>query len=215
MVEYALKNIFLSAGVPSAERKSVYYKTADVIAIRDAVRALAATSLPYTRLIWGGHPSVTPIIRSVLERMDVTVKEHVTLYQSEFFRKIFPVDNCCAENLCMIDIVVKDTLSETRDASLEKMRRCMIAGHEYTAGIFIGGMEGVEEEFKLFKEYHPDALCIPVAGTGGAAFELFKSKEKSGGIVLPEGFDPQRLENDFDYWSLFRDLFGKNIIGCE
>lgn len=215
MVEYTLKNIFLSAGVPSAEGNPLYYETVDVIAIRDAVRELALTVLPYTRLVWGGHPAITPIIRSVLEHIDVAVKEHMTLYQSEFFRKIFPVDNRFVEDICIIDIVSKDTLQETRIASLEKMRRCMLAERQYAAGIFIGGLEGVEEEFELFKEYHPDAFCIPIASTGGAALELFKSKEKSGEIVLPEGFDPQRLENDFDYQSLFRDLFGKSMMECE
>lgn len=215
MAEYTLKNIFLSASVPSAERNPVYYETADLIAIRDAVRALAATVLPHVRLIWGGHPSITPIIRSVLERMDVEVKDHVTLYQSEFFRKLFPVDNCCAEDICITDIIPKDTVEETRNASLKEMRECMLGKHPYTAGIFIGGMEGVEEEFEFFKQYHPDAFCILIASTGGAALKLFESKEKSDAMVLPDGFDRQRLVNDFDYWSLFRELFEESIINVS
>lgn len=211
MVEHTLKTIFLSAGVPSdepsAERNPVYYETADRIAIRDAVRALATTILPHVRLVWGGHPAITPVIRSVLERMDVEVKERVTLYQSEFFKRIFPADNSCVEDIRITDIVSRGTNDETKEASLEEMRQRMFGEHSYAAGIFIGGMEGVEKEFEFFKKNHPYAFCIPVASTGGAALELFESKEKSSKIVLPEGFDRQRLKKDFDYQSLFQDLF--------
>lgn len=208
-------NLFLSASIPLADRDKKYYNTIDIIAIRDAVRALAATVLPHAMLVWGGHPAITPLFRSVLLRMDVKVKSHVTSYQSKFFIGEFPEDNECVENICLTDMVRRRTREKTRNASLEEMRRRMLTEHEYAAGIFIGGMEGVEDEFKLFKKYNSAAFCIPVASTGGAAFELFESKEKSGGIVLPEGFESQRLKYDFDYRSLFLDLFGKSMIECE
>lgn len=40
-----VKNIFLSASVPLEERDPKYFKTADVIAIRDSVIALASAVL--------------------------------------------------------------------------------------------------------------------------------------------------------------------------
>ena len=54
-----IKNIFLSASVPLPERDPQYIETADIIAIRDAVIAFVTTVLPYHRIIWGGHPSIT------------------------------------------------------------------------------------------------------------------------------------------------------------
>lgn len=213
------EKIFLSASIPSVTKGSQYYQKADIIAIRDAVRALAATVLPYVNLIWGGHPTITPLIKEVLEGVGITpaeIKEHVTLYQSGYFEKDFPEDNNYVENIQLTDVVLKDTDDKTQKASLEEMRQCMFGEHSYAAGIFIGGMEGVEKEFEFFKKYHPYAFCIPVASTGGAALKLFELGEKSSSeIVLPEGFDRQRLKKDFDYQSLFQDLFEGIVPNSE
>ena len=53
-----LRKIFLSASIPDPERDRIYYDTADIVAIRDAVRALATVIIPHSKLIWGGHPSM-------------------------------------------------------------------------------------------------------------------------------------------------------------
>lgn len=83
-------NIFLSASIPQPVRDPKYIDTADVIAIRDAVLALATVVLPNYRLVWGGHPSITALIAQVLNHADKQANEHVTLYQSRFFEKFFP-----------------------------------------------------------------------------------------------------------------------------
>ncbi len=48
MATKELKNIFLSASIPFKERHEKYYNTADIIAIRDSVIALA--SLRHTKI---------------------------------------------------------------------------------------------------------------------------------------------------------------------
>lgn len=196
-----LKNIFLSASIPSPERDAKYYETADIISIRDAVRALSVIVLPRARLVWGGHPFITPLIREVLERVGVEVCEirrHVTLFQSAFFEGVFPVDNGCVENVVYTEVKSEHDKKD-REVSLEEMRRRMLApAWSYVAGIFIGGMEGVEDEFDMFKRYHSGALLLPVASTGGAAFEIYNRS--------PECFE-KRLKGDFDYLTLFDDLF--------
>ena len=90
-----IKNIFLSAGVPTADRNPVYYETADIIAIRDSVIALASTVLATNdyHLIWGGQPAITPLIALVLERYNLKMSDRVTLYQSYEFDRFFPKDN--------------------------------------------------------------------------------------------------------------------------
>jgi hypothetical protein len=57
--------VFLSASVPDPKRDPKYYRTADVTAIRDAVRALVTIVLPKARLVWGGHPAITPPVRVI------------------------------------------------------------------------------------------------------------------------------------------------------
>lgn len=76
--------IFLSASIPDPKRNEKYYNSADVIAIRDAVRALATIVIPKSYLVWGGHPAISPLIRYVITTMDMNVQNHITLYQSDF-----------------------------------------------------------------------------------------------------------------------------------
>ena len=91
--------IFLSASIPDPKRNEKYFNSADVIAIRDAVRALATIVIPKSYLVWGGHPAITPLIRYVMSTMEINVQNHITLYQSEFFRDIFPTENEDFENI--------------------------------------------------------------------------------------------------------------------
>ena len=178
--------IFLSASIPLEDRDPRYFETADIIAIRDAVRALAAVVIPKTVLVWGGHPSITPLVNYVVQKMSSNVKEHVVLYK-EFFAD----EDLSFENV--ITIPEKDD----RNSSLLEMRIKMLEDRHFTAGIFIGGMEGVEEEYKLFRKMHPEAIILPIATTGAAAKIIYDNLELK---QHPE------LESDYAYMSIFRNL---------
>ena len=144
MVETSL-NLFLSASVPVVGRADgKYLASADIIAIRDAVIALSSVVLPHYHLIWGGHPSITPLIANVLRHSNKKVNSSVTVYQSGFFAKEFPSDNKDIEHI----VVTKDL--GDRDKSLEIMRKEMIVENDFAAAVFIGGMNGVEDEYKIF-----------------------------------------------------------------
>ena len=62
-----MDNIFLSASVPylGNGKDPVYHDTADFIAIREAVLGAATAILPDSCLVWGGHPSITYLIREL------------------------------------------------------------------------------------------------------------------------------------------------------
>ncbi|NHA05461.1 hypothetical protein G7092_16745 [Mucilaginibacter sp. HC2] len=198
MAAEQLKNIFLSASVPLEERDLKYFDTADIIAIRDAVIALTQTVLPQYRLIWGGHPSITPLINYVMEKFDLNIQAHVTIYQSLFFEKFFPADNNKFEN-----IIFTENLND-RDASVANMRKQMFTENDFVAGVFIGGMEGIEDEFKLLREYHPNALLLPIASTGAATQIVYDT-------ILPEGMKNERLRKDYGFMSLFQELLIERI----
>ena len=53
MAQKYMKNVFLSASIPDQSRHPKYYATADVIAIRDAVRALATVVIPNSKISMG------------------------------------------------------------------------------------------------------------------------------------------------------------------
>lgn len=190
MAKRELKNIFLSASIPLPERDKKYYETADVIAIRDAVIALCTTILPNYKLIWGGHPSITPLVNYVLQKLNIGIQDHVELYQSKFFEKFYPEDNNKFENVILTPIL------EDRDASLKLMREIMLGDKEFAAGIFIGGMQGVVDEYKIFKELHPNAIVIPLASTGAAAKMIHENE------INPN----ERFLNDYAYSSTFKEF---------
>jgi hypothetical protein len=196
MAKVNLNKVFLSASIPYPDRDKRFYDTADVVSIRDAVRALATVVIPKAHLVWGGHPSITPLIRFVMDRMNVDLKTHITLYQSLFFEDYFPPDNFAFEN------IVQTEKRNNRDESLELMRSKLINENDFKVGIFIGGMEGIKDEYVMFKERHPNALILPIASTGAAAKILYENQQ--------QGFDI-RLKNDYAYMALFRDLLNDYI----
>lgn len=187
-----IKNIFLSASIPLPERDPQYIETADIIAIRDAVVAFATTVLPCHRIVWGGHPSITPLMYYVMQKLDIRIQDHVTLYQSKLFEKYFPEDNNKFSNVVLTDIVEND-----RDKSLLFMRERMLSDFKFSAAVFIGGMDGIETEYKMFKERHPEALLLPIASTGAATKVIYDN-------FFPEEMKNERFLKDYGYMSLFQ-----------
>ena len=212
-----MKNIFLSASIPLPERHPKYYETADIIAIRDAVIALASIALTKHRIIWGGHPSITPLIYYVIERMLINkldredwelplnqeerdfiakqlkgkIQQHVLLYQSLFFKEDFPPENEMFKN-----VVFTENAGDIQ-SSIMHMRKRMFSENEFSAAVFIGGMDGIEVEYNMFREYHPKALLLPVASTGAATkivYENLFTKESKN----------ERFLKDYGYMSLFQ-----------
>lgn len=192
MATKELKNIFLSASIPCKGRHEKYYNTADIIAIRDSVIAIASLVIPKYRLIWGGHPSITPIIYYVLEKYDIDIQNHVKLYQSKHFEKIFPIENKEFET-----IEITEDLGDLK-ASLRLMREKMLGDNIFEAGVFIGGMEGVEDEYNLFKELNPNSILLPIASTGAASKIIYESNI--------DEYSNEKLINDYGYMSLFQEL---------
>ena len=184
-------NIFLSASIPLPGRNPKYIETADVIAIRDSVIALASTVLPHYNLIFGGHPSITALIAHVLTHSEIDVNQHVTLYQSRYFVKEFP-----EENKYMPHKVITKNFGD-RESSLAEMRRAMIEDNVFEAAFFIGGMEGVDDEYHAFVKAHPKTKVFPIASTGAAAKIIYDRRT--------DLYDA-RLLNDLAFASLFKDL---------
>jgi len=186
MATKELKNIFLSASIPLPERDPKYIETADIIAIRDAVIALTTVVLPHHRIIWGGHPSITPLIYYVMDKLKLNIQEHVKLYQSEFFRDKFLPDNNKFDN-----VVFTENLGEI-PSSVHRLRERMLSENEFSAAIFIGGMDGIEVEYNMFREYHPNALLLPVASTGAATKIIYEN-------LFPKELKNERFLKDYGY----------------
>lgn len=207
-----MESIFLSASVPSLKegRNPEYYHTADIVAIRDAVLALVFVCLRLDiRIIWGGHPAITPIVYQAIrdyiamenevnaevneEDLKSRIQRHLHLFQSEHWKGNMPEDNNRFENVTIIPA------GNDRSSSLKIMREEMISSEDFRAAVYIGGMEGIIDEDVFFTSKFPDAPTYPIASTGGAALELYQDKVKE------RRYTSDLLDN-YAYTSLFYSI---------
>ena len=160
-----MTQIFLSASVPIQGRGN-FIESANPFLIQFAVRELLTVCLGRRRMVWG-----------VCESLDVRYASAVRLYQSRFFEEWFPEENKSFQNVTFVPAVPSD-----RAESLKRMRDAMFAG-PFEAAVFVGGMEGIFDEYRIFKKLHPKAKIIALSAPGGAAMQLAgKLKQKHDGI---------------------------------
>lgn len=180
--------IFLSASVPLVGR-GTYHETSNPFLIQCAVRELVLAVIRDQKIVWGGHPAITPMISSICQDLNIEYSQSVILYQSRFFEREFPEENNHFGNVHLIEAVPND-----REASLFQMREAMLSRQDLKSAVFIGGMEGVEIEHKMFSTFHPNALVLPVPAPGGAALRLAEQLGTFGEAEL----------RDIDFARLFR-----------
>jgi len=159
--------IFLSASVPLSGR-APFDQDSEPQMIQSAVSALATVALGRKTIVWGGHPSITPMLWASAQDLGVQYATAVQLFQSRFFStEDFPDENRHFANVRYVDAVEKDLAR-----SLNKMRDEMLRSTQFDAAVFIGGMQGIYDEYAMFSALHPSANCLPIAITGGAARTL-------------------------------------------
>lgn len=157
-----LDAVFLSAGVPDRSAKH-FLGEGDSVAIKAAVSALLHVTLGRRRLVWGGHPAITPMVWAFAAAMEVDYGAWVHLYQSVFFEDHFPAQTKAFGNV---------TFTERREdeaSSLSHMRRRMFRETSFEAAVFVGGMAGVLEEYGMLRDGTRPPRMLPIASTGGAA----------------------------------------------
>mgnify|MGYP006916068879 CR=1 FL=1 len=180
--------IFLSANIPTPGRE--FYGTEDVVAIREAVMAFTKVCmekrLPF---YFGGHPAITPLVWEVARDYSQDDFSHlVKIYQSKFFLGKTPKEVAYFENIHWT--ASKKYLPD----DITQMRRQMFQENQTTAAVFIGGMDGVIDEFKMVQYYYPDVNVLPLATTGAASARLYKDMH----------LDNLDFSDNYSYVSIFR-----------
>ncbi len=191
-----MRAVFLSASVPAIGRGD-FYETADPFLIQTAVREFVSVALGRRLIVWGGHPAITPMVWAVCEDLGVSYANTVVLYQSKFFKEMFPEENKRFGNVVYVDAVDED-----RVQSLLRMRKDMLSRKDLESAVFIGGMEGVLEEHTLFSQFHPNATVLAVPAPGGAARQLAEKLGVRGPSL-----------QDLDFTKLFHA--GLNVTPAE
>ena len=80
--------------------------------------------------------------------------------------------------------------------SVMAMRKQMFTENQTECAIFIGGMNGILDEYNMLHSMYPKAKFYAFASTGGASIELYKKI----------GEHNELLENSYAYISIFREL---------
>lgn len=142
--------------------------------------------------MWGGHPSITPMVSAACDGLGVEYADAVTLYQSKYFQQDFPAQNNRFGNLVLVE-AESDLAS-----SLKSLRKEMLSHESITAAVFIGGMNGIIDEHNMFVSLHPKAIVLAVPRPGGAASDL----------ALKYGYDPSKDPAPTDFTQLFIDNLG-------
>jgi hypothetical protein len=117
------QRVFLSASIPLPSRNATYFNTADIVAIRDAVRALTIVVIEQkAQLVFGGHPAISPMIRLQIARNRKS--GHARLDASEHFIFLFDALHSADENAA-IKRPAQHRLSHTDKAFLSIAVHCI------------------------------------------------------------------------------------------
>ena len=177
MTALGRRRVFLSASFPSGKR-GTRFEPFDPGAIADAVTAVArAVLVAKGRLLFGGHPTITPLVLMVASELEI--EGAVDVFQSRWF-----ADQITRETRTLQDAgfgkIHWTPQRATREQSLETMREAMLAhDRKLIAGVFVGGMEGVREEYELFRRFQPLVPRVSLVGPGGAAAKLPMDETRS------------------------------------
>jgi hypothetical protein len=162
-------HIFFSASFPSGDRGE-RYGPSDAGEIASAVTALArAVFTSGGHLVFGGHPTITPLV--LLVAAEHGRREAVDVYQSRWFDGEIPAETRRLEELGFGKIRWTPRRSG-RDSSLRLMRAVMLEESQPSAAVFIGGMEGIQEEWHDFGRLRPGRPRLAVTAPGGSAAHL-------------------------------------------
>jgi hypothetical protein len=167
--------IFLSASIPDPQRWTGPY---DAFEITDAV--VAAVQSVFTasgRLLCAVHPTIAPLLLNVASGFPLENREKplVLIYQSRFFEEAIVAETKQIALRPGLGVIRWTHVPEPQDPeqkrreSLAVMRQEMLRQGDPAAAIFIGGMEGIGEEFELFRSLFPRRPAYALARPGGAA----------------------------------------------
>lgn len=249
-MSYYRFTILLSASVPSERRSQKYQenyikiKNAQ-IQIEEAIIGLSRNIFQANgKIIFGGHPSISPLVAMVATEFRINKEienisrnegreKPITIFQSRAYEKVIPNETTSLFTLGYSNIVWTDAVSGEEfnpsikgelqcEKSLNLMRNQMI-NEQIDALVCIGGMEGVEREFEMFREYHPRKPIFLLKSTGGATKILADRYSNSENVRIMDSIEyvkpvkeqiSEEVPEKFDIipYSLITAMIVRNVI---
>ncbi|MGE3961941.1 MAG: hypothetical protein AB7F65_09700 [Dehalococcoidia bacterium] len=178
-----LRPIFLSASIPT---RRPWDEASDPFEITDAVVAFTRAVLTGGgRIVTAAHPTIAPLILYVAAELPIEfIEAPVIVYQSEVFRDVLPSATVEMAERGLADMRYTPAVSgEPPDpvaapGSLLLMRRQLLGEVQPSACVFVGGMEGIFDEYDLAISLVPDAPRFVLGAPGGAAAELAGAEQE-------------------------------------
>jgi hypothetical protein len=218
-VDAALRNaapqrrwIYLAAGVPyhvadPIRRVAVrrYLESARPDAILAFVRELAGAIGDLGSdfgLVFGGHPQITQAIAPTALRSHRDAAAWLGLVQDEhYWHRMVEEVGVLACSPAVVPMLVP-TLGTGLD--LARLRTTTLGAESLIAAVFVGGMDGVVDDFVAFSELQPGKPRYCVGLGGGAAAELLLDNETAKlaagrDTYLPDG-RWQGVDNTAKLW---------------
>lgn len=175
--------IFISASIPDQER---WKGSFDPLEITDAVVAVARAVLQNGgKLVTAAHPTIAPLLLYVateqLGKYDISTEQlgendqQIIVYQSRAFKDVLPVatkryqDEGIGKIKWTARIDKEPPDPKRAPKSLKEMRCQMLKESKPVAAVFIGGMEGISDEYDLFHKLYPASPVYAFKRPGGEA----------------------------------------------
>lgn len=222
-MSYYRFTVLLSASVPSTKRSEKYQENYTKIKnaqiqIEEAVIGLARNIFQAGgRMVFGGHPSISPLVAMVatefrlnkeIENINRNKEQErpITIFQSRAFEKVIPKETTGLFALGYSNIVWTDAIDGEEfnpkiqgkpqcEKSLALMRRQMMKGN-IDALVCLGGMEGVEQEFDMFRELQTQKPIFLLGSTGGATRILANEFSNDSFVRVIDKIDYQKPKDE-------------------
>jgi hypothetical protein len=193
------REIFLSASVPARDRAERYHiiPNAQEDIERAVISVARAIFVEGGALVFGGHPSISPLVSLVAGEYFPARPERnpetrpVIIYQLDVFRRLrtLPLTTEGLETSGRAAIVWEHVSHKEQERPhrpgtprywepLTRMRDAMLSRPRLVAMIAMGGMEGVEQELDIFAHHHPGRPVFVLAHTGGAAAIIARQRDE-------------------------------------
>jgi SLOG cluster3 family len=127
------------------------------------------------RLVTAAHPTVAPLLLYVAAEFPAAEAQRVIVYQSELFEDVLPSATRRFEADGIGSLIWTAAAKGDRpepghwEDSLAIMRARMLEESNPVAACFIGGMEGILQEFSMFTRLFPGRPTYPIGRPGGEA----------------------------------------------
>lgn len=179
------KRVFLSAAMPSDPDDVDLARTTltpFVVSLAQALVELGAT------LVFGGHPSITPVVHRAIAEIGGTKKGHVELHQAKAWQADrVSLSQAVREGPLFHKVHWHGSGTSLTDDVATMRDRMIVAGLD--AGVFVGGKTtgfigpkpGIMDEHERFAAACPDKTMFVVGLAGGAARRI-----PSDGLAVSE-----------------------------